>query len=117
MTAWAEDRAPRRRDPSADPGAKTEGGRHDAALSFPFGIGAKAANRGNLIKRALYLISRPRFLHFTLNQYTQVSSQVPTVVPRRLLAVLAVRREQEYVVCQPKWHKAVVRNQPPPGVR
>jgi hypothetical protein len=32
--AWAEDRAPWRHDPSADPGAKTEGGRHDAALSF-----------------------------------------------------------------------------------
>ena len=31
--------------PDADPGTKTEGGRHDAALSFPFGIGTKAANR------------------------------------------------------------------------
>jgi hypothetical protein len=41
--ARAEERAPWRHDPSADPGAKTEGGRHDAALSFPFGIGMKAA--------------------------------------------------------------------------
>ena len=69
-TARAEDRAPWRHDPSADPGAKTEGGRHDAALSFPFGIGTKAANRPDLFRRSLYLISRPRFLHFTLNQHT-----------------------------------------------
>ena len=67
--AWAEDRAPWRHDPSADPGAKTEGGRHDAALSFPFGIGTKAANRSHLFRCALYLISQPRFLHFTLNHY------------------------------------------------
>ena len=38
MMAWAEDRAPWRHDPSADPGTKTEGGRHDAALSFPSGL-------------------------------------------------------------------------------
>ena len=67
--ARAEDRAPWRHDPSADPGAKTEGGRHDAALSFPFGIGTKAANRPNLFHRTLYLISRSRFLHFTLNHH------------------------------------------------
>ena len=67
--ARAEDRAPWRHDPSADPGAKTEGGRHDAALSFPFGIGTNAANRSHLFRCPLYLISRPRFLHFTLNQH------------------------------------------------
>jgi hypothetical protein len=67
--ARAEDRAPWRHDPSADPGAKTEGGRHDAALSFPFGIGTKAANRLHMFWRSVYLISRPRFLHFTLNQH------------------------------------------------
>ena len=67
--ARAEDRAPWRHDPSADPGAKTEGGRHDAALSFPFGIGTKAANRPSLFQCALYLISRPWFLHFTLNHH------------------------------------------------
>jgi len=67
--ARAEDRAPWRHDPSADPGAKTEGGRHDAALSFPFGIGTKAANRPRLIPCALYLVSQSRFLHFTLNHY------------------------------------------------
>src|SRR5438552_2622410 len=69
MTAWAEGRAPWRHDPSADPGAKTEGGRHDAALSFPFGIGTKAANRPHLFPCTLHLISQPRFLHFTLNHY------------------------------------------------
>ena len=68
--ARAEHRAPWRHDPSADPGAKTEGGRHDAALSFPFGIGTKAANRPSLFQCTLDLISQPRFLHFTLNQYT-----------------------------------------------
>src|SRR5262245_35028263 len=68
--AWAEDRAPWRHDPSAVPGAKTEGGRQDAALSFPFGIGNKATNRHYLFERAVSLISRPRSLHFTLNHYT-----------------------------------------------
>ena len=38
LMAWAEDRAPWRHDPSADPGTKTEGGRHDAALSSPSGL-------------------------------------------------------------------------------
>lgn len=67
----AEDRAPWRHDPSADPGAKTEGGRHDAALSFPFGIGTKAANRPHLFWCSVCLASQPRFLHFTLNQHTR----------------------------------------------
>ena len=71
--ARAEDRAPWRHDPSADPGAKTEGGRQDAALSFPFGIGTKAANRPDLFWCSLYLISRPRFLHFTLNHHNLTS--------------------------------------------
>jgi hypothetical protein len=75
MMAWAEDRAPWRHDPSADPGAKTEGGRHDAALSLPFGIGTKAANRPLLIPCTLYLISQPRFHHFTLNHYTGVGAK------------------------------------------
>src|SRR5579875_2790938 len=74
--ARAEDRAPWRHDPSADPGAKTEGGQHDAALSFPFGIGTKAANRPDLFWCSLYLISRPRFLHFTLNQHSTESPQL-----------------------------------------
>ena len=73
--ARAEDRAPWRHDPSADPGAKTEGGRHDAALSFPFGIGTKAANRPSLFQCTLYLISRPWFLHFTLNHHMITLSQ------------------------------------------
>ena len=37
---------------------------------FPFGIGTKAVNLCILIKRTDYLISKPRFLHFTLNHYT-----------------------------------------------
>jgi len=86
MTAWAEDRAPWRHDPSADPGAKTEGGRHDAALSFPFGIGTKAANRFDLFLCTLYLISQPRFLHFTLNHYNPPLWQ-------GILGVLCSRKE------------------------
>jgi hypothetical protein len=62
-------------------GPKPKGGRHDAALSFPFGIGTKAANRCHLIKRADYLISRHRFLHFTLNTYTSfVSASYSTIL-------------------------------------
>ncbi len=68
--ARSEDRAPWPQAPSADPGAETEGGRHDTALSFPFGIGTKAANRPDQFECALYLSSRPRFLHFTLNHHT-----------------------------------------------
>ena len=35
MMAWAEDRAPWRHDPSADPGAKTEGGAARCRPVFP----------------------------------------------------------------------------------
>ena len=50
---WAEDRAPVRTDPSADPGAKTEGGRCCLStppyLPSPFGIGTQALNlRGTM---------------------------------------------------------------------
>src|SRR5437763_2089058 len=76
QTARAEDRAPWRHDPSADPGAKTEGGRHDAALSSPFGIGMKAANRGHLIGSTVYLISQPLSLHFTLNHYNALAAHL-----------------------------------------
>jgi len=45
---WAEDRATQRCDPSADPGAKTEGravrSSHAAAARPSFGIGTKATN-------------------------------------------------------------------------
>ena len=45
LLTWAEDRATVGTDPSADPGAKTEGAAQRAALSFPpFGIGIKALN-------------------------------------------------------------------------
>jgi hypothetical protein len=53
-------------------GPRPKGGRHDAALSFPFGIGTKAANQCHLVKCSVYLISRPRFLHFTLNHYRDI---------------------------------------------
>src|SRR5258707_14440204 len=51
-------------------GPRPKGGRHEAALSFPFGIGTKVADRCHTVKRSIHLISRPRFLHFTLNRYT-----------------------------------------------
>jgi hypothetical protein len=56
--------------PERRPRGQDRRGRHDAALSSPFGIGRKAANRGHWIRRTLYLISQPRFLHFTLNHYS-----------------------------------------------
>lgn len=50
--AWAEDRATVGTDPSADPGARTEGRAMSsfvARLSLtPFGIGAKALNPSRL---------------------------------------------------------------------
>ena len=82
MTAWAEGRAPWRHDPSADPGAKTEGGRHDAALSFPFGIGTNAPNRPGLFRCAFRLILRLQLVHFTLSPlHDQWGIAVP--VPHR----------------------------------
>jgi hypothetical protein len=46
LSAWAEDRATVGTDPSADPGAKTEGRvvRRPTFFSTPFGIGTKALN-------------------------------------------------------------------------
>ena len=49
LSTWAEDRATLGSDPSADPGAKTEGRAEDrltfsARSSHPFGIGTKAIN-------------------------------------------------------------------------
>ena len=66
----AEDRAPRRRDPSAVPGAKTGAGRHDAALSLlrDWHQCDKSMNRKASVQKII--ISQPRFFHFTLNQYT-----------------------------------------------
>src|SRR5215467_12482687 len=89
--AWAEDRAPWRHDPSADPGAKTEGGRHDAVLSFPFGIGTKAANRLLVFRCSVYLISRPRFLHFTLNQHRCHIGRIGTASPSSPITRPAVK--------------------------
>ena len=54
-----EDRAPWRHDPSANPGTKTEGGRHDAAPVFPFGIGTNAVNRGHVAMCSEVFISPP----------------------------------------------------------
>src|SRR6266436_1148140 len=76
--AWAEDRAPWRHDLSADPGTKTEGGAARCRPVFPFGIGTKATNRRPLIAGTEVLISRPRFLHFTLNHYTFFNRMVWT---------------------------------------
>ncbi len=57
--AWAEDRAPWRHDPSADPGTKTEGGAARCRPVFPFGIGTKAANRSLVIVRSLPYLMIP----------------------------------------------------------
>src|SRR4051794_25907651 len=72
--ARAEDRAPWRHDPSADPGTKTEGGRHDAALSSPSGLVRKRQIEA-VCPRVHYLISQPRFLHFTLNHYKGIDGE------------------------------------------
>jgi hypothetical protein len=66
LIPWAEDRAPWRHDPGAVPGTKPEGRRHDAALSFPSGLRRKRQIEA-LWARVHHLISRPQFLHFTLN--------------------------------------------------
>jgi len=42
--AWAEDRAPWRHNPSADPGTKTKGVARCRPV-LPFGIGTNAVNR------------------------------------------------------------------------
>jgi len=75
-------------------GPRPKGGRHDAALSFPFGIGTKAANRCHLVECSVYLISRPRFLHFTLNHYNArvslVAEEGGRVVGHVLFSDLAI---------------------------
>jgi hypothetical protein len=59
--AWAEDRAPWRHDPGAVPGAKTEGGRHDAALFIP---------SGSVPKRSIgFTKSKAGTLLFTLSKH------------------------------------------------
>jgi hypothetical protein len=68
--AWAEDRAiPARREPERRPRDQDRRGWHDAALSYPFGIGTKALNRIYIHQVILLRISRHQFLHFTVNQY------------------------------------------------
>jgi hypothetical protein len=76
--AWAEGSAPWRHDPRT----KTEGGRHDAALVFPFGIGTKAANRRHLISSSAVLVSRTQFLDFTLN-HSRAETAKSTVATSR----------------------------------
>src|SRR5258706_16373119 len=71
--AWAEDRAPRRHAPSADPGAKTEGGAARCRPVFPSGLARKRQIRA-LWPNVHYLVSQPRFLHFTLNHYKWTSA-------------------------------------------
>ena len=69
VTAWAEDKLPRQRDLSAVPGTKTEGGQHDATLSFTFGIGAYAILSTSECVFQEPRSSRPGFPYFTLNPY------------------------------------------------
>jgi hypothetical protein len=74
--AWAEDRATWVTRPERRPRDQDRRGRHDAALSFPFGIGTKAANRLDVHQFSLLRISRHQFLHFTVNQYTVIAPGV-----------------------------------------
>jgi hypothetical protein len=78
--AWAEDRATVGTDPSADPGAKTEGrAAETVARLSAFGIGTNAINpsrrsRENNTQRpgdVLPELHNPerQKIHFTLNQY------------------------------------------------
>ena len=75
--AWAEDRATWATRPERRPRDQDRRGRHDAALSFPFGIGTKALNRFYVHQFSLLLISQQQFLHFTVNQYTSARTQLP----------------------------------------
>jgi hypothetical protein len=68
--AWAEDRATWATRPERRPRDQDRRGRHEAALSFPFGIGTKAVNRSYVHQFRLLRISRHQFLHFTVNQYS-----------------------------------------------
>jgi hypothetical protein len=74
--AWAKDRATWATRPERRPRDQDRRGRHDAALSFPFGIGTKAVNRFYVHQFSLLLISRHQFLHFTVNQYTTTHDRV-----------------------------------------
>jgi hypothetical protein len=72
--AWAEDRATWATRPERRPRDQDRRGRHDAALSFPFGIGTKVVNRFYVHRFSLLLISRHQFLHFMVNQYRRLSA-------------------------------------------
>ena len=81
--SWAEDRATVGTDPSAAPGAKTEGrAAHTVARLYPtpFGIGTKAINPSRRSREflkpqtpgdGLPKVANPEhpILHFTLNHY------------------------------------------------
>lgn len=77
-----------RHDPGAVPEAKIEGRRCDAALSFPFGIGTKAADRRHPINRADHGVSQLRFLHFApmhcRSDRWRSASRLESVVPNTL---------------------------------
>jgi hypothetical protein len=70
--AWMEDRATQECDPSADPGAKTEGRAvaTRAAARPPFGIGAKAINSRGTMPR----MPRQDALQHSLTPISQHSS-------------------------------------------
>jgi hypothetical protein len=74
--AWAEDRATWATRPERRPRDQDRRGRHEAALSFPFGIGTKAVNRSYVHQFRLLRISRHQFLHFTVNQYNVPNQSV-----------------------------------------
>ena len=81
----------------AEPGAKTEGGRHEAALSFPFRDWHQGENRPDLFQCSDYLISQPLFLHFTLNHYkcTAIANAAGKCSGKANPCRLTIHEEQE----------------------
>jgi hypothetical protein len=86
--AWAEDRATWVTRPERRPRDQHRRGRHDAALSFPFGIGTRAANRLDVHQFGLFRISRHQFLHFTVNQYSLFARRDLAALGRRESGVI-----------------------------
>src|SRR6516165_11993142 len=69
---WAEDRATRATRPERRPRDQDRGGRHDAALSYPFGIGTKAATR-SIFTRLSYSVSHDT--SFSISRRTSTDSR------------------------------------------
>jgi hypothetical protein len=83
--AWAEDRATCPTRPERRPRDQDRRGRHDAALSLPFGIGTIAVNRLHVLQFSLLRISRHQFLHFTVNQYSFAPISLTLTAPRSVM--------------------------------